>query len=738
MGMINPTYNNRVRFKLLSREYGQIIAKEPIEWKADDLEYTRHEKRLGVFKDMSGMLTFVDDTAIWLSIIQQTQGIQAKVQLIREEKHPIQDKWVAGELMDLDMSTFEYVNKKFSIKINTSGLEELLKAREGEKIEIERTTDLNGNAISNLVLVEHPITGISSWVDPIFIEDLPVTPRNIFLYSKLVNRSGQLYSTFGRDLVPPLDVEINSDQERVTGVELNPDPVLGIGGVVPIQTFYFRNDRLKTLNISVDWRASISFAPLPSTSQTVTLSFFVGTYNNGDLDFNYWIDIATFNGNNTTNFQNFEYKTPNALPILLGVEQCLALVVKTTTALPDDVQRNMQTFKCDIEIKEDSFFEATSTKAILNHELGEKLIKIITGDKDAFYSEALGRTDIGYAQDGPQSLIAYAHGMWIRGFRKDNSDENNRYKAFTTSFKDWFDNISATAGLGLGIEKMGFKERIRIEEASYFFNRNITIRLPRKAQNVKRSYDTKKFFSGLEVGYSKGGEYEEAMGLDEYNAKSTFSTVITRVQNIFQALNPYRADSYGREFARRKPRTNYPNEDTKYDQDIFIFDLKRFFNSYKERLWQDDFEEEPTGVYSPETATGLRLSPVNTLLRHGWLIASGFLKHLNDFTRYTSSTANSGLTTKKAGQSAYSENGDILNSDLGRPRFTNEWIEFEHPVDFELMQQIKGRTFINGQWMQNVYGMVEFINENNKKEYGFLWSVKPNDKGYFKLLKAHI
>jgi len=725
MGMINPTYSNRVRFKLMNDTLGQIIAKEPIEWKSDDVEFARHERYKGMFIDMSGTLTFVDDAADYLRMAKETFGIQAKVQIIKEERHPVTDRWIKGDLMDLDMSTYEDVDSKFSIKILTSGLYELLKAREEDKVELERDRSLDGKLIPAL----NTIT-------------LPLTPRRIFLFSKLVNRNQNLYNTFDRDLAPPLNIEINSDQERVMGVELNSMGSIGLTSPLQAQQFfYFRNDRLKTLKISVDWQGRISFGPLPSTNQTVTVSIMVATYNNGDVNFQYYIDLATFNGNGSQSPQLFEFQTANAIPVLLAENQCLAFVIKTTTTLPDNVQRNYQTFKADIVIEEDSFFEPTTSKVILTHEMGNQFARIITGRNDAFYSEAMGRTDIpgfGYTADGPAALTAFTHGMWVRGFDRSPADDlNNKYKAITASFKDWFDSESMTWNLGLGIEKIGFKERIRIEEASYFFSKNITIRLPMAITNVKEYFDVKSFISSIDVGYSKGGEYEEAMGLDEYNAKSSFGTFITRVLNVLNLVNPFRADSYGLEFARRKPRINYPTEDTKYDQDIFKLDLKRFVNSFKQRLWQDDFENEPTGVYSPETATNLRFSPVNTMLRHGWSIAAGLLKYPNESIRYKESTANSKLKTKRPGHPEFAENGSFKNSLLQRARFTNEWIEFDHPVDFELMQQIKGRTLVNGKWIQNVYGLIEFIHKG-EKGYGFLFNLKPNDKGRFKLLIANL
>ena len=82
----------------------------------------------------------------------------------------------------------------------------------------------------------------------------------------------------------------------------------------------------------------------------------------------------------------------------------------------------------------------------------------------------------------------------------------------------------------------------------------------------------------------------------------------------------------------------------------------------------------------------------------------------------------------------YGENGNIGNSELEKARYVSEIIEFEHEVDFFVSQMIYGRSTILGKEIPNVYGRVEFINENGDPEKGYLLSVKPNGKGKFKIL----
>ena len=168
-----------------------------------------------------------------------------------------------------------------------------------------------------------------------------------------------------------------------------------------------------------------------------------------------------------------------------------------------------------------------------------------------------------------------------------------------------------------------------------------------------------------------------------------------------------------------------------------MFDLIDEIGQFRERLWRDDYETAPTGVYSPETATNLRLTPFRNLERHGWFFGSGLQKFQTDKIRFSNSTLNSGLTTKKVSEVARSENGDILVSDLQRPRFIPEWVTFDYKVDFAINEMVYGKTNANGRMIPNYYFKIQFINELGLTEYGYLFELKPNKEGKWKILTAN-
>jgi hypothetical protein len=752
MSNINLSYNDRVRYTLKSKNLDPLIVTEPIGWAEDDKEYSRHEQYHGIIAKFSNSLKFIDSGADYIQLVLDLYGINEQVELIREEKHPQTDVWTLTYSGYLDLSTWSMEKNQVSVKFNSGGLEQLLKSRESEKVEVDRLTTIDGKTIPELNTIDVELEG-----------------RRIFLKTKYnVSNSENAITTFnetrgqtrGSTYTVPLTFVSRSHEnahEPIAGTSIGNDSWDRSGNGDTGMMFFLVSERDRTLRIKFTLTFSTRFKPSQPPFYSSESSGF------DDINFfRFWCRLAQYkNGSNYNIKQNRmlystdSYSALDGNTFTLDFDQMVPVSSGDSLALQFDQNmdgRNghdayliieITNIKCDLTIEEDSFHEKTTTKAILAHELAYRLLTIATNERNGFYSDFLGRTNLGYPVNGKGAYTGFTHGFWVREFYKSpeptevQPKTENLFKPLTTSFKDFAESMAAVWNIGIGIEKAGFKERVRLEELSYFYNGNVTIRLPKQVKNVKRTIAADKYYSALEIGFKEGGDYEEACGLDEYNAKSTFTTVINRVKNTYSKISEYRADSYGLEFARRKKKSLNDTEDTPYDNSVFFLDLKEFIPGlFKQRIWQDDFEPVPTGVFSPETATNLRFSPVNCMLRHSWWFSGGFKKYASDYVRYGSSTANSQLKTKFIGGIEYAENGNIINSELKTARFVPEEIEFEHICDFEIMQQINGTSIILGKKIQNFYGLVEFKNERNEIEKGFLMNLKPNGRGNWKILKS--
>lgn len=748
--MVSPTQYNRVQYELSFTGESTLVIDEPRGWNDDEKEFARNKQYHGIFTNFSNNLSFVGNGAEYIRYIKALYGINAKIKMTKREIHPRTELWVVSYTGFLDLPTMIQENDEIQVKFNASGLEQSIKARENEKIEIERADTLLGREMT-----------------PLSVENLELSGREIFLDTKFdvsevnneadciieSNAGGQRNQTCNI----PLRLIQNSHQGIVQTTQPQSNATEQSGNLNGCFLFDLGFDRTFDINLSVSLDA---FFQQYENIEWVRYQVCLTTYENGfDFDLKNRIvlrELSSFLPSDDPNalprdfdtalpqftkpMNDITYTNP-AFEVLEGESVALEVFLEGDMFVDNNAGCRCfaQNVVSELQMTEDSFRPPTNTKAVMAHELGDRIVEIISDKENAFYSDYLGRTDIGYDQDGDAGLTATAHGMWIRQFDKLPETEDNKYKAFTTSWKDYFESLQAVHNIGVGIETVGFRERVRVEELSYFYNLTTTIKLPFQIKNEKRTVATDYFFSSVEIGYEKGGEYEEAFGLDEYNVKSTFITIVEAIQNVLQRISKYRADSYGYEFARRQPRENDPTVDTPYDKDIWLFNVKRYFSTWREKKWQDELEQAPENVFSPNTATNLTWSPFNLLrYKHPWVIASSLIDYPLNFIRYGSSEANSKLKTQLIGEEEYSENeAEVLNTDFGRARVVPEWIEFEHPVDFDLMQQVEGKSTILGREIRNVYGLVEFTNRNGDTEHGFLYSLKPNGNGEWKLLKAN-
>ena len=757
MGEVNQTYKNRVLYELYHKDYGTDEITAPENWDDDEKEFARNKNYHGIFTKFSNNLRFIEDGADWIRTVRKLYGINAEIRLTKKEMDPQTDEWVTSYVGFLDLAEYSYEDKKVGVKFNASGLEKTIKARETEKIEIERRDTLKGREIPELATRNLQLDGREILLQSLF----DVSDGNNGADVVIASNAGNTRSS---TCTLPLRIVSNSHQGLLN------QPVPQTNGTETTgnldMMFLFDMDRERHFNIDI--RGTLdAFVQQYENVQWAFYKICLTKYENGfDFDMKERIELYDLGSNHPWFGDEYDYVMPQFtqtcpfnyantnFTLLEGESAALEVIVKADFFV--DNNAGIRVFAQDIigthpvdplsdnepvivHIKEESYDDPTNTKVVLAHELVDRLATIISNQDNAVYSKLLGRTDIGYAEDGEGSLSGFAHGFWIRQFDLEPQNDENKYQKFTTTWKDAYESLAAIHGVGLGIEKIGFRERVRIEDERYFYNNNILIRLPYQVKKLKRTTAKDWFFNSINIGFLKGGEYEEAMGLDEYNTQSTWTTVIEAIKKQFRRLSKYRADGYGIEFARRKSIFNNPTEDTKYDKDIFGFDMKRDYSNFKQRVWQDDFDNEPTGVFSPSTAPNLRWSPSNLLRKkHAWIIASGLIAYPMDYIRFGSSTANSKLTTKFIGEPEYAENEpEIINTEMGRARIDPEYIEFEHQVDFGIMQQLEGFTELLGEKVPNVYGLVEFINDEGNLETGFLINLKPNKEGKWKLLKSN-
>ncbi|OIQ22207.1 MAG: hypothetical protein BM557_02185 [Flavobacterium sp. MedPE-SWcel] len=172
----NTQFNDRVRYTLKNKNLGSEIITEPIGWNDDDKEYSRHKNYHGIIAKFSNSLKFIGTGADYIQMALDLYGINEELELTREERHPHTDQWTLIYSGYLDLSTWVKQNDQVSVKFNSGGLEQLLKSRERDKIEIDRLTSIDGGNLPVLQTVNVKLEG-----------------RRIFLKSELVAKGTQNY-----------------------------------------------------------------------------------------------------------------------------------------------------------------------------------------------------------------------------------------------------------------------------------------------------------------------------------------------------------------------------------------------------------------------------------------------------------------------------------------------------------------------------------------------------------------
>lgn len=746
MGSIYQEYKERVRYSLYHKDFGTTTIDEPIGWNNDEKEYSRNKDYHGVMAKFSNNLTFVGNAVEMINFIFDIYDINAVVKLTREEQHPLTDKWTRVYWGYLDFSTRSIENESIKLKFNSGGLENDIKNRESEEIEIDRLTTIDGISIPELQTKTMQLDGRriflkSRWeTKP---ENLNVV--NLFVYSDDGNTRSETKGF-------PLENLVSKSHEEAQSVIYNAGGNEDVGSTgMMILANFDRDRKIRIYGNNIKFKTKITEFDYQWAKFMICLTVFKNgiaydikerriLFHAGENSTIIPNILSIQNQLNSINFdQTFDVNTGDSIALELFIKADLK-----------NFDLNRARFSIDVSdcsgivyAEENSLFPASKSKIILAHDLLDRLATICTNKGNVLKSDFFGRTDLGYSKNGIGAFTGVTHGFWIRQFDKLPISDDNRFKPLTTSFKDAMESFGPLWNVALGIESMGSREWIRIEDKRYFYQPIVTIKLPNQVKNVKRSVATEYYYSSVEAGFASGGNYDEAQGLDEPNGTSKFTTIINKVKETFSLISTYRADSYGMEFARRKPLVDYGTTDTSYDTDIFMNDLKPLPNgNFGQRKYQDDFDSAPTGIFSPETATNLRFSPVNIILRNSWWIASCLKKFPTEFLRYASSSANSKLKTKLKVSSGgngfeYSEDGNILNSELHKPRFVPEFIEFEHEVDFFINEKLDAFTEFQGKKIPNLYGLIEFTNEKNEIERGFFINLKPNDKGSWKIIKSN-
>lgn len=718
-------YDN-TRYSFFSKSQGEVIIPEPIGYlDGNGNIYERDKKSKGFLKTKSNKLEFFGAGYKFLEYQMDTKGVVEDVLMIRRIKSTdrLDERWRIASKTYLNLSKLRLnrENNTATTDAAQGGLYNLLDKKLNDQVDIVSTASLGGADIGTLKTV-----------------NLRLDPREIFLRSVGVVEPGEEISAVvsGGDGLNartfPFKFDINSDRNNIQSAF--GDQLSAANGNYATVT----SDKVANLtilnvdtnkNLILNGRVKATIINAQPGSCTLDSVF----YNNGE-SVNFYRKVNLDSCNPGVNGDYVEYVFNNyELNLNKGDSWTIGLLSDTL----DGIRYRVDFAELEITENSGENLVGSTIRAIKPIDLAKRLVAKITGDTDQVISNILDQNGELYAK-----LIS--QGFWIRGFPdiiKEGTDEERKIQ-FKTSLEEFLDHLNALRPIAWWIEEKANKEYLRIEELEYTMQNFIGIRYSEfidgkhnyiKTDKLEYNYADNNFYSKLIFGSDKGGEgYEEVFGLQSISGKAEFSTINDKVDSEYSALSPYALGDIDAELPRRRPFSDYPDEDTQYDSIINCFDCKIVNGSFVLKKWQDSYENQPTGLYRAGSAYNLEFTPTNLLKRHSFVINSGLFHHPYGFINFASSNCNSSFRYKRAGEVYIQEDQPIPHSYLDKAKFIPKIANFSLKVTQQIEDQIVG---VNSSGVQNRFGLVYVLTDDGMKKMRLVY-VDTNKEGKHKLIEV--
>lgn len=718
-------YYPQVKYYLVHKSIGRKLLKvDPINWDIDEKELIRSTKYYGVYTQISKDLKFVKDGAKICKDIYSRFGTETEFILERHFYVGLSEDYQLDYIGNLDLKTYkETSDNGVLLQFLTGGLKSLIESQFDETVELERTTDIKGNPITPLEYENIHLTGRS-----IFLESLADNPANQYIATSIYGAIP--YPAYNvMKLMRPLKLikKYSSDPNFKNQFSVQ-DYIYDLGEYSATDFIYI-SDKESEITLKTHLDFSVKFISV-TESTNIDLKVKIGFWKIDDNDnYNYLPDdeIILLESNNVSDNEHFSGDFSNNKIIEDGL--AISIYYEIGAYSPETpeifylVWIEIEDPNNYFEILEDSFFEATNTRALSTFNAADRLLEIYTGVKGNFRSKFLGD------QNSIFKRTAITSGTHVRNLPIQENDKNDPRAKIKTSFKEIY-GLNNYFNLGWGVKNIHGVEKVVIEDKGYFFQNTVSIDLG-EISNLETSCNENFLFKSMTFGNKKAGKYEELHGLQEPNAKTTYLSFLTTADKSYEVDGDIRADLIGLEYARRKQYEDTPKEDTAYDDQNWILHLDPIENIL--RKWQTDFISEPK-INHPSSSGNLLLSPFRSMIRHSNFFNSGLTRNMNEKTRYASGTGYVDVETQVLGEShPFAENSDVVNSLMEKPFFISETLTFEKPLDFDTKKLLMGE---NVEGIPNIYCLISF-SFRGEKYMGWLKSVKMNNPGVWELFKKY-
>ena len=352
-----------------------------------------------------------------------------------------------------------------------------------------------------------------------------------------------------------------------------------------------------------------------------------------------------------------------------------------------------------VDFKQSTTFEPTTVQCIMIHEAVERCVQRYTNQIECFRSPILGRTDIGYEEDGELALIAITNGNRIR------SAEDKQVFA---SFNDLIEFINMVGCIGFSVEKdESGKSIVVLDKKERFFDKDTIAVSLGKVRGVKKVVAPERYFNKITIGYSGKIDIKQVNGVDEFNTIRNYTLPIFNTKNDLPISTAIRASGYQIENQRRLQITT---KDSNQDDDLFCVSVVRTDDGGYRSKRTEDYEHFEN-INQSETGYNYDLTPGRAILKWSRIMASNLIRHKGiKQAVFSYGEGNYLAATKKLNEPEVRENNSIDLSEV-EPIWDNEdYILKDVPLSRDQEKALS----------QNPRGVVQFEDRFGNLMEGFI------------------
>ncbi len=684
------------RFTLRTPDTTTVFGSEFVSnWQDIRTSLVKNEKYKGLFREFTSTIEFTGRIRRLLVQTIDTYGVDSEVFLTIESGNDNKDNWsfkVLSSDMRAEMKDYENMELDFLLEFTDNTLAAKIQSRDEISMNLNATKSIDGDQLPELDML-----------------------RSVFLHDRKIIFNSKFEKQIQSDFVVLTQPTALTDAAFLT---------------IPTNFFYRSGDFIQNVfpsiaSLNIQDRAlhsilhASTFAGKINLKGNVKGAFYFPPPGAPELQQGFFGLTGSFNWDVAIRVRFSEPRDGLAGELIKTLATGSAISVSNTVAQydanfdetfeiqegdsitismfinpiagdPVTFQAHIFTEEIDYDLIFRADFEGTASKIVLLHDAFEKILQIITGQAGIFYSESMGRSEIGYDQEGDLAWIGIANGKMIRGFPYNGDEESEITESpLNLSFEWLFRNLSKIYNLSGEIVEIDGRQRFRIDPVNKMRSNNVITKL-NLTEGVSRTPDFEKIYTSVRVGY-RDQEYEETNGLYASNGEFIWTVPFSGEGNEMDLVSELRTDDIGVELTRRNQFKDDPFKDYRSDSDIFLFVCNEPGvppPGASQNLWQNaeaifkNATGEPylltlrtgqtiSGTYDVELAYNVEVNPRENLLRHGGEIRACIINKVDKNLNYSKGSYNPELIYD-VGSGSKKLNDDISVSLLSLP---NELID---------------------------------------------------------------